>query len=49
MRSESKHIRQEIEEKFDYYIRLQMDANGESMGRRWQKGIHVQGPIIVAQ
>jgi len=26
-----------------------MDANGESMGRRWRKGILVQGPIIVAQ
>jgi len=32
-----------------YCNRLQMDANGESTGRRWQKGIHVQGPIIVAQ
>jgi len=26
-----------------------MDVNGESMGRRWQKGIHVQELIIVAQ
>jgi len=26
-----------------------MDVNGESMGRRWQKGIHVQELIIVVQ
>lgn len=26
-----------------------MDVNGESMGKRWQKGVRVQELIIVAQ
>lgn len=26
-----------------------MDVSGESMGKRWQKGVHVQELIIVAQ